>query len=126
MQNEIFVIHLIKDINYAQSHTFACLKDIEGINVVVCDNSTNNYLNNFVEQFKNFKFLPMGYDTGKRIAITKAIEYIDTKSENDPIIFIIEDGNTVDINFFEKLDDITDSMAVGICHAHSAKFAEKL
>lgn len=25
-----------------------------------------------------------------------------------------------------KLDDITDSMAVGICHAHSAKFAQKL
>ena len=25
-----------------------------------------------------------------------------------------------------KLDDITDSMAVGICHAHSAKFASKL
>ena len=25
-----------------------------------------------------------------------------------------------------KLDDITDSMAIGICHAHSAKFAVKL
>ena len=25
-----------------------------------------------------------------------------------------------------KLDDITDSIAVGICHAHSAKFATKL
>ena len=25
-----------------------------------------------------------------------------------------------------KLDDITDSMAIGICHAHSAKFAAKL
>lgn len=25
-----------------------------------------------------------------------------------------------------KLDDITDSMAVAICHAHSSKFAEKL
>ena len=25
-----------------------------------------------------------------------------------------------------KLDDITDSMAVGICHAHSSKFAQKL
>jgi len=25
-----------------------------------------------------------------------------------------------------KLDDITDSMAVAICHAHSAKFAERL
>ena len=26
----------------------------------------------------------------------------------------------------QKLDDITDSMAIGICHAHSAKFAQKL
>ena len=25
-----------------------------------------------------------------------------------------------------KLDDITDSMAAAICHAHSAKFAQKL
>ena len=25
-----------------------------------------------------------------------------------------------------KLDDTTDSMAIAICHAHSAKFAEKL
>lgn len=25
-----------------------------------------------------------------------------------------------------KLDDITDSMAIGICHAHSQKFAEQL
>ena len=25
-----------------------------------------------------------------------------------------------------KLDDITDSMAIGICHAHSARFAERL
>ena len=25
-----------------------------------------------------------------------------------------------------KLDDITDSMAIGICHAHSSKFAQKL
>ena len=25
-----------------------------------------------------------------------------------------------------KLDDITDSMAIAICHAHSAKFAQKL
>ena len=25
-----------------------------------------------------------------------------------------------------KLDDITDSMAIGICHAHSEKFAQKL
>ena len=25
-----------------------------------------------------------------------------------------------------KLDDITDSMAIGICNAHSAKFAQKL
>lgn len=106
MKNEIYVIYLIKDINYGQSHTFAALKDIEGINVVVCDNSSNNYLNNFVEQFKNFKYLPMGYDTGKRIAITKAIEYIDSKENSSPAIFIIEEGSTVEKDFFAKLDDI--------------------
>ena len=30
------------------------------------------------------------------------------------------------VEILPKLDDITDSMAVGICHAHSAKFSEKL
>ena len=25
-----------------------------------------------------------------------------------------------------KLDDVTDSMAMAICHAHSSKFAQKL
>ena len=30
------------------------------------------------------------------------------------------------VDVLPKLDDITDSMAIAICHAHSAKFAEKL
>lgn len=30
------------------------------------------------------------------------------------------------VDTLPKLDDITDSMAIAICHAHSAKFAEKL
>lgn len=30
------------------------------------------------------------------------------------------------VDSLPKLDDITDSMAIAICHAHSARFAEKL
>ena len=30
------------------------------------------------------------------------------------------------VDTLPKLDDITDSMAIAICHAHSARFAEKL
>lgn len=30
------------------------------------------------------------------------------------------------VDSLPKLDDITDSMAIAICHAHSAKFSEKL
>jgi len=30
------------------------------------------------------------------------------------------------VEVLPKLDDITDSMAIGICHAHCAKFAQKL
>lgn len=32
----------------------------------------------------------------------------------------------LNVEALPKLDDITDSMAIAICHAHSAKFAEKL
>ena len=32
----------------------------------------------------------------------------------------------LNVETLPKLDDITDSMAVAICHAHSAKFAERL
>lgn len=32
----------------------------------------------------------------------------------------------LNVDRLPKLDDITDSMAIAICHAHSAKFAEKL
>jgi len=30
------------------------------------------------------------------------------------------------VNDLPKLDDITDSMAIAVCHAHSAKFSEKI
>ena len=32
----------------------------------------------------------------------------------------------LNVETLPKLDDITDSMAIAICHAHSAKFADKL
>ena len=32
----------------------------------------------------------------------------------------------LNVNALPKLDDTTDSMAAAICHAHSAKFAQKL
>lgn len=32
----------------------------------------------------------------------------------------------LNVSELPKLDDITDSMAVAICHAHSAKFAERI
>lgn len=32
----------------------------------------------------------------------------------------------LNVEALPKLDDITDSMAIAICHAHSARFAEKL
>ena len=32
----------------------------------------------------------------------------------------------LNVEILPKLDDITDSMAIAICHAHSARFAEKL
>lgn len=32
----------------------------------------------------------------------------------------------LNVEALPKLDDVTDSMAIAICHAHSAKFSQKL
>ena len=50
----------------------------------------------------------VGYGRADKMQVQRMVKMI-LKAENLP-----------------KLDDITDSMAIGICHAHSAKFAEKL
>ena len=50
----------------------------------------------------------VGYGRADKMQVQRMVKMI-LKTENLP-----------------KLDDITDSMAIGICHAHSAKFAEKL
>lgn len=50
----------------------------------------------------------VGYGRADKIQVQKMVKTI-LKVENLP-----------------KLDDITDSMAIAICHAHSAKFAQKL
>lgn len=49
-----------------------------------------------------------GYGRADKIQVQKMVQSI-LKAEKLP-----------------KLDDITDSMAIGICHAHSQKFAQKL
>lgn len=50
----------------------------------------------------------VGYGRADKIQVQKMVKTI-LKMDNLP-----------------KLDDITDSMAIAICHAHSAKFAERL
>lgn len=50
----------------------------------------------------------VGYGRADKIQVQKMVKTI-LKVENLP-----------------KLDDITDSMAIAICHAHSAKFSQKL
>ena len=49
-----------------------------------------------------------GYGRANKVQVQRMVKMI-LKTENLP-----------------KLDDITDSMAIAICHAHSAKFAVKL
>ena len=45
--------------------------------------------------------------------------------ENTKTVKIYE-KNKVNVEKLPKLDDTTDSMAAAICHAHSARFSEKL
>ena len=67
------------------------------------------------KQIPTYEYTPLqikqavaGYGRADKIQVQKMVKTI-LKVENLP-----------------KLDDTTDSMAAAICHAHSAKFAEKL
>lgn len=67
------------------------------------------------KQVPTFEYTPLqvkqavvGYGRADKIQVQKMVKTI------------------LKVDKLPKLDDITDSMAIAICHAHSSKFAEKL
>lgn len=67
------------------------------------------------KQIPTFEYTPLqvkqavvGYGRADKIQVQKMVKTI------------------LKVDKLPKLDDITDSMAIAICHAHSSKFAEKL
>lgn len=68
-----------------------------------------------INQIDTYEYTPLqvkqavvGYGRADKIQVQRMIKMI------------------LNVEKLPKLDDITDSMAIAICHAHSAKFAEKL
>ena len=68
-----------------------------------------------INQIDTYEYTPLqvkqavvGYGRADKIQVQRVIKMI------------------LNVEKLPKLDDITDSMAIAICHAHSAKFAEKL
>ena len=66
------------------------------------------FFNNNVKTPLQVKQAVVGYGRADKIQVQKMVKTI------------------LNVETLPKLDDITDSMAIAICHAHSARFAEKL
>lgn len=105
----IYAVVMLKDENYVQSHTFACLKDIKGINAVFCDNSKNNYANFMIEHFAGFKYLPVDSAKDTAYAIGKAAEYIAAR-DDDAFICVFDKQTDIAPDYFDRLSEkLTDN-----------------
>ena len=107
----IYAVVILKDENYVQSHTFACLKEIKGIRAIFCDNSKNNYANFMVEHFAGFKYLPVDSDRDTAYAIHKAAEYIAAQ-DDDAFICVFDKQTHIEPDYFERLSKKLEDRAI--------------
>ena len=84
------------------SDTYNSIKNINNLNIIVCDNSTKQ-LNNeeFSNSKNNIKYINMHGNKGLSKAYNKAIELIEKTDEN--LVCIFDDDTTIPTNYFEVM-----------------------
>ena len=98
--NNFFAIVVLYNKRIDESLTLECLKDMQDIRIIVCDNSTKNYHNESLARKLNFSYINMGGNRGLSCAYNKAISFL--KSEAG-YVCLFDDDTKVTKEYFEKL-----------------------
>jgi len=99
-KSDIYVIVVIYNKNYADSITLNCLKGIEGIRVIVCDNSTRDYNNSWIPDELKYRYISMNGNKGLSVAYNKAIDYIN---DDSGVICLFDDDTKVGKEYFDAV-----------------------
>ena len=97
---KIFAIVVLYNKNVEDSVALNCLKSVEGVDVIICDNSTSDYKNCYFAKKFGFFYISMGTNKGLAKAYNKALDFLSGKSG---YVCILDDDTEISNEYFEKL-----------------------
>ena len=98
--SKIFAVVVLYNRSIGDSVTLNCLKSVEGIDVIICDNSTSDYKNHHFAKEMGFFYINMGGNKGLAKAYNKALDFLSGKSG---YVCILDDDTEISNEYFEKL-----------------------
>lgn len=101
--SDIYVLIVIYNKHCYDSDTYQAIKELKGIHLIVCDNSTSDYHNKETVENEQHLYLSMNGNKGLSKAYNKAISQI--KHKTDKYLCIFDDDTKISSDFFEKVLD---------------------
>jgi len=112
MENKIYVLIIIYNKSCNDSISYTCLKEIENLNIIVCDNSTADFGNEALVNNDENIYINMNGNQGLSKAYNRVLEYL--KACNS-VVCLFDDDTQIPKGYFDELDLLLESQEWDIC-----------
>lgn len=96
--SNIYCVIVIYNKFIGDSITFKCLSKINGLNLVICDNSTKNFNNKELANLSSFTYIDMNGNKGLSKAYNAAINLLQNKTG---FLCLFDDDTFIPENYFD-------------------------
>ena len=112
MESKIFAVIVIYNKSCNDSISYCCLKKVEGLNIIVCDNSIGDYGNKDIVSADNNTYINMDGNKGLSKVYNKAITHL--KNETG-VLCLFDDDTEVPQGYFDELSVLLYNSEWDIC-----------
>ncbi len=112
MKSNIFALIVIYNKNCNDSISYCCLKNIKGLNIIVCDNSISDYRNKDIVSADDNIYINMEGNKGLSKAYNKAITHL--KNEIG-VVCLFDDDTEIPVEYFNELRSLIKNQEWDIC-----------
>lgn len=106
MEKSIYTVIVIYNKSCNDSITYNCLKDVKGINIIVCDNSDRDFDNKNAVTLDGHIYIDMQRNKGLSKAYNSAISIVKYK---DGYVCLFDDDSTVPKEYFDELNNLIEN-----------------
>lgn len=106
MRKNIYAVIVVYNKNCDESITYNCLKDVNGINIILCDNSDPGFNNKNKLNPDDKIYIDMQGNKGLSKAYNAAISTI---KDYEGYVCLFDDDTTVTSNYFDELKSLIDN-----------------